>query len=30
VLMVYIFLGLLRERHQGFRTRVFSPETAAR
>ena len=30
VLTVYIFLGLLKERHQGFRTRAFTPESAAR
>jgi hypothetical protein len=30
VLTVYIFLGLLRERNEGFRTRVFTTETSAR
>jgi hypothetical protein len=30
VLTVYIFLGLLRERREGFATRAFTPEPAAR
>ena len=29
VLTVYIFLGLLRERHEGFRTRTFTPGPGA-
>jgi hypothetical protein len=29
VLGVYIFLGLLRERGEGFRTRIFTPEPEA-